>query len=59
MTNENYIDLPAIQFEDHDDCLAAAVADYLSSHETNEPWRVSAEWVDGEEGPREWIRIRS
>ena len=37
--------LRAALYEDHDDCLAAAVAEYSSEHDL-EGWDLSARWED-------------
>lgn len=43
-------------YEDHDDSLAAAAADYASEHGL-EPWQVTAAWVGGDDGERDEIEL--
>lgn len=36
------------QYEDHDDCLAAAAADVVSDHPECDGYEMSARWADAE-----------
>lgn len=40
------ITVPAAKYADHDDCLAAAAADYLADHPDLAGWDLSPSWVD-------------
>lgn len=44
------------QYEDSDDCLAAAAGEYAGEHGL-ESWQVSAAWVGGEDGERAEIEL--
>lgn len=44
------------QYEDDDNCLAAAARDYAYDHGL-ESWQVIAEWVGGDDGDREEIAL--
>ena len=45
------------RYEDSDDCLAEAAADYVRNHDDVRPWQVTAEWEGGEDGERESILL--
>lgn len=36
----------AAQYEDHDDCLEAAAADYVETHPEAAGWALHARWED-------------
>ena len=40
------ITVSAHQYEDYDDCLAAATDDYVATHPEAAGWDLSARWVD-------------
>jgi hypothetical protein len=40
------ISVPARQYEDHDDCLSAAQADYIEAHPELEGWELNPRWSD-------------
>jgi hypothetical protein len=50
------ISIDAAQYADHDDCLAAAAADYADDHGL-EGWDLDARWEGGDEGEREVILL--
>ncbi len=50
------VTVPAKQYEDHDDSLAAAKADYAAEHDLA-LWQVTASWVGGEDGERDEIAL--
>lgn len=41
------VKVPASQYEDHDDCLEAAVTDYVEMHPEAKGWNLHARWEDG------------
>lgn len=43
-TTTQKIRIPASQYEDHDDCLAAAAAEYVEEHPDAEGWDLNARW---------------
>lgn len=46
MTNHTTITVSAKQYEDYDDCLAAAAADYVSEHPETEGYDMAPRWAD-------------
>lgn len=56
MKTQTTIELPAKRYEDHDDCLAAAVAD-VARERGLEEWQCEARWQGGESGDREVIEV--
>ncbi len=51
------VTVDAKRYEDHDDSLAAAAADYAAEHGL-ESWEVTAAWHGGEHGQRDEIALR-
>lgn len=45
-TTTQKVRIPASQYEDHDDCLAAAAAEYVEEHPDAEGWDLNARWED-------------
>ena len=44
------IEISSAPYADHDDCLAAAAADYVSDHPEAEGWDLGARWAGGDDG---------
>jgi hypothetical protein len=40
------ISIPSSQYEDFDDCLSAAQADYVADHPELEGWELNPRWSD-------------
>ena len=40
------VSVPASRYEDEDDCLSAAAADYIAAHPSLAGWDLSPRWVD-------------
>ena len=48
MTRHTTIEVDAAQYEDEDDCLAAAAADYAEAHPEALGYDMAARWADDE-----------
>lgn len=48
------ITVSSARYQDHDDCLTAAAADYANDHDL-EDWEVTAAWADEESNRREIV----
>lgn len=51
------IEISARDYEDCDDCLEAAAADYISEHPEAAGYDLNPRWVGGDEGERDYIAL--
>lgn len=45
-TKTTVVKVRAAQYEDHDNCLEAAAADYVETHPEAKGWDLNARWQD-------------
>jgi hypothetical protein len=57
MAHSITITVPAADYEEHDDCLAAAEAAYISEHPDLQGWDLRPSWVGGDDGERDEIEL--
>ena len=53
----NVVEVNSAQYEDYDDCLAAAAEDYVSEHPEAAGYDLNARWCGGDYGSRETILL--